>query len=199
VRGPTASNNQLSGEIPVELTSLFVLTTLLLDRNQLSGQIPSKINSWKSLSSLHLSRNNLSGSIPPAIGELPDILDLDLAGNQLSGEIPSEMNNLNLIALNLSSNQLTGRIPSNYNNLAYENSFLENSNLCIVNTVLKNLPDCRNRGGSHGRSDNRLLSKYLAMILALAVIIFLFAILVSHQGRKQPPERVVQRVESRGC
>ncbi|CAN0907281.1 Receptor-like protein kinase HSL1 [Linum grandiflorum] len=174
-----ASNNQFSGEIPVELTSLSRLITLLLDGNQLSGQIPSEIISWKSLSSLHLSRNKLSGPIPPAVGELPDMLDLDLSGNHFSGEIPNEMNNLKLIALNLSSNQLTGRIPSNYNNLAYENSFLDNSNLCAVNPVL-NLPDCRKRGGSNGSSGgNRLSSKYLAMILALAVIVFLFAVLVT--------------------
>ncbi|CAI0409535.1 unnamed protein product [Linum tenue] len=175
-----ASNNQISGEIPVELTSLSSLTTLLLDGNQLSGQIPSTILSWRSLSSLDLSRNKLTGSIPPAVGDLPDLLDLDLSENQLSGDIPKEFSNLRLTALNLASNQLSGKIPDDYNNLAYENSFANNSNLCAVNPVL-NLPNCRNRGGgiNGGSSSNRLSPKYLAMILALAVIVFLFASLVT--------------------
>ncbi|CAN1160064.1 LRR receptor-like serine/threonine-protein kinase HSL2, partial [Linum perenne] len=147
---------------------------------------------------LHLSRNKLSGSIPPAIGELPDILDLALAGNQLSGEIPSEMNNLNLTALNLLSNQLTGRIPSNYNNLAYENSFLENSNLCAVNSPEEpsRLQKPRRQPRQIrqqafvqvSRHDSRTGSNRLPLRYSS-----------QPSGRKQPPERVVQRVESRGC
>ncbi|EEF45874.1 receptor-like protein kinase HSL1 [Ricinus communis] len=169
-----ASNNLLSGEIPVEVTSLSHLNTLLLDGNQLLGQLPSKIISWKTLNTLNLSRNALSGQIPAAIGSLPDLLYLDLSQNHLSGQIPSEFGQLNLISLNLSSNQFSGQIPDKFDNLAYENSFLNNSNLCAVNPIL-DLPNCYTRS----RNSDKLSSKFLAMILIFTVTAFIITIVLT--------------------
>ncbi|XP_062164555.1 receptor-like protein kinase HSL1 [Alnus glutinosa] len=164
-----ASNNLLSGKIPVELTSLHRLNSLFLDGNQLSGELPSEIISWKSLTTLNLSRNKLSGKIPGVVGYLPDLLYLDLSENQLSGEIPPEIGNLRLTSLNLSYNQLSGKIPYQFENLAYENSFLNNSNLCADNPI-PGVPSCYT---TQLGSSNKLSSTYLAMILVLAVIVFL--------------------------
>ncbi|CBI20584.3 unnamed protein product, partial [Vitis vinifera] len=100
------NNNMLSGKIPVELTSLWNITVLLLDGNQFSGELPSQIISWKSLNKLNLSRNKLSGLIPKALGSLTSLSYLDLSENQFSGQIPPELGHLNLIILHLSSNQL---------------------------------------------------------------------------------------------
>ncbi|XP_050208568.1 receptor-like protein kinase HSL1 [Mercurialis annua] len=166
-----ASNNLLSGEIPVELTSLSFLNNLLLDGNQLSGQLPSRIISWKTLNTLDLARNDLSGQIPAAMGSLPNLLYLDLSQNHLSGKIPSEFANLNLVSLDLSSNQFSGQIPEKYDNLAYENSFLNNSNLCAVNPVL-DLPNCYTRT----RNSDKLSSKVLALILVLTITVFIVAV-----------------------
>ncbi|GAB2274858.1 hypothetical protein Dimus_009629 [Dionaea muscipula] len=165
-----ASNNSLSGTIPLELTNLSRITTLKLDGNRLSGEIPSQINSWQSLTTLNLARNQLSGSIPPAFGSLPDLIDLDLSDNDLSGQIPAEIGNLKLTALNLSSNKLTGEIPSSLDSTAYENSFLNNSNLCATNQI-PNLRSC-----SSPRSSKSFSSRFLAPILVIVVVVFLVAL-----------------------
>ncbi|WCJ29482.1 Leucine-rich receptor-like protein kinase family protein [Euphorbia peplus] len=163
-----ASNNLFSGEIPVELTSLKHLTTLLLDGNRLSGQLPSEMISWRSLTTMNLSRNELSGEIPKAMGYLPDLLYLDLSRNHFSGEIPSNFGGLKLTFLDLSSNKLSGKIPEEFDNLAYENSFVNNSELCAISPVL-DLPSCY----SKPKNSDKISSKVLALVLVLAITIFL--------------------------
>ncbi|KAF2285348.1 hypothetical protein GH714_000238 [Hevea brasiliensis] len=180
-----ASNNMFSGEIPVEVTSLSRLNTLMLDGNQLSGQLPTKIISWKLLTTLNLSRNALSGQIPAVMGSIPVLLYLDLSQNHFSGKIPSELGQLKLLVLNLSSNQLSGQIPGQFDNFAYENGFLNNSNLCAANPVL-NLPNCYI--SSH--NSNKLSSKVLAMILVFSITIsmataILTLVVVRHNTRKK--------------
>ncbi|KAJ6382795.1 hypothetical protein OIU77_031255 [Salix suchowensis] len=167
-----AINNLLSGEIPVEITTLPHLSNLLLDGNQFSGPLPSKIISWKSLTSLYLSRNALSGQIPKEIGSLPDLLYLDLSQNHFSGEIPLEFDQLKPIVLNLSSNHLSGKIPDQFDNLAYDHSFLNNSNLCAVNL---NFPNCY----AKLRGSKKMPSKTLALILVLTVTIFVVTMIVT--------------------
>ena len=66
----TLSNNQLAGEIPVEIGQLTNLTSLLLKNNQLIGKIPSEIGNLNNLTSLHLSDNQLTGEIPQAVCDL---------------------------------------------------------------------------------------------------------------------------------
>ncbi|KAL4334374.1 hypothetical protein GQ457_07G044860 [Hibiscus cannabinus] len=163
-----ASNNSFSGRIPKEITNLSSLTTLLLNGNDFSGELPSEIISWRSLTTLDVSNNKLSGEIPAAIGSLPDLLNLDLSQNQFSGEIPPGIGNLRLTSLNLSSNRLVGRIPSQLDNLAYENSFLNNADLCADDPTLK-LPDCNSKlHESKGFS-----SRHLAIILTFAILVIL--------------------------
>lgn len=167
-----ASNNMLSGQIPVEFTALSHLIELILDGNSLSGEMPNKIMSWSSLTTLNLARNKLSGKIPLSIASLPDLLDLDLSHNQFSGSIPPELGNVRLTSLNLSSNKLSGKIPYQFDNTAFENSFLNNPSLCANNLVLL---------GCHAqtRESNSLSPKILAMILVLAVTVFVVTVLVT--------------------
>ncbi|KAF9662351.1 hypothetical protein SADUNF_Sadunf18G0043800 [Salix dunnii] len=192
-----ASSNWFTGEIPLEITSMPHLSNLLLDGNQFSGQLPSKILSWKSLTSLNLSRNGLSGQIPKEIGSLPDLLDLDLSKNHFSGEIPPEFGQLKLIFLNLSSNNLSGKIPDQFNNLAYDNSFLKNSELCVIYPIL-NLPDCY----SKRRDSKTLFSKILSLILVLTVTILFVTIIVTlfmvrdYQRRKQKRDLALWKLTS---
>ncbi|XP_022750149.1 receptor-like protein kinase HSL1 isoform X1 [Durio zibethinus] len=169
-----ANNNFFSGKIPKEITNLSRLITLFLDGNEFSGELPSEIISWRSLNSLNVSNNKLSGEIPAAIGSLPDLINLDLSENQFSGEIPPEIGNLKLGSLNLSCNQLVGRIPNQLDNIAFENSFLNNANLCADDPVLK-LPDCY----SKLHKPKKLSSKFLAMILALAILVSLVILLLT--------------------
>ncbi|KAK6236796.1 hypothetical protein SCA6_012133 [Theobroma cacao] len=169
-----ASNSLFSGKIPKEITNLSRLNTLSLDDNDFSGELPSEIISWRSLVTLNVSNNKLSGKIPAAIGSLPDLINLDLSENQLSGEIPLEIGNLKLTFLNLSSNQLTGKIPTQLDNPAYENSFLDNADLCADVPTLK-LPDCYSKLDE----PEKLSSKYVAMIIALAILVSLVILLMT--------------------
>ncbi|XP_060208393.1 receptor-like protein kinase 5 [Lycium barbarum] len=166
-----ASNNSFSGQIPVELTSLSRLTRLELDGNSLSGEIPANIRSWKSLAILDLARNKLSGKIPAAIGLVPDLVALDLSQNQLSGPISPQLGVRRITSLNLSSNQLTGKIPDAFANLAFDNSFLNNPSLCATNS-LPFLPSCNAKVGD----SKRLSHGILALILVLAIAVFLFSV-----------------------
>ncbi|KAF3435222.1 hypothetical protein FNV43_RR22309 [Rhamnella rubrinervis] len=83
------SNNNISGEIPVELTDLIKLGTLNLSMNHLTGKIPGKIGNFERLETLDLSINKLSGPIPPSMSSLTFLNHLNLSHNNLSGEIPT--------------------------------------------------------------------------------------------------------------
>ncbi|KAI3822031.1 hypothetical protein L1987_09612 [Smallanthus sonchifolius] len=170
-----ASNNLLLGEIPTGFTNLSQLSVLYLDGNSLSGELPSTIRSWNSLTTLNLARNNLSGPIPPAITSLPHLLDLDLSENQFSGKIPPEFSRLRLTTLNLSSNKLTGRVPYAFDNLAYENSFLNNPNLC-ASSPIPNLHNCYATYTKSSHS-NKFSPNIIAMIVVLSAFVILVAIL----------------------
>ena len=83
------SRNNLSGEIPAELTSLTLLNSLNLSGNQLTGKIPENIGSLHQLETLDLSSNHLSGHIPPSMSSMTFLSHLNLSYNNLSGQIPS--------------------------------------------------------------------------------------------------------------
>ncbi|XP_062102883.1 receptor-like protein EIX2 [Humulus lupulus] len=84
------SDNNLSGEIPMELTSLILLGTLNLSMNHLTGSIPSTIGNCEKLETLDLSMNNLSGPIPQNMSSLTFLNHLNLSYNNLSGKIPTK-------------------------------------------------------------------------------------------------------------
>ncbi|KAI3468754.1 hypothetical protein Pfo_025417 [Paulownia fortunei] len=84
------STNNLTGEIPPEVTSLVGLLGLNLSRNNLVGFIPRDIGQLELLNFLDLSQNNLSGGIPPTLSQLSHLGVLDLSFNNLSGRIPWE-------------------------------------------------------------------------------------------------------------
>ncbi|EEF47491.1 serine/threonine-protein kinase bri1, putative [Ricinus communis] len=83
------SHNNLTREIPEELTNLSALGTLNLSWNKFSGQIPESIGNMRWLESLDLSCNHLVGSIPPSMSSLTSLSYLNLSYNNLSGRIPS--------------------------------------------------------------------------------------------------------------
>ncbi|KAG2596158.1 hypothetical protein PVAP13_5KG144014, partial [Panicum virgatum] len=83
------SSNNLSGEIPEEITTLDALVNLNLSWNCFSGVVSNKIGEMQSLESLDLSRNNLSGEIPASLSNLTFLSYLDLSYNNLTGRIPS--------------------------------------------------------------------------------------------------------------
>ncbi|XP_059439562.1 receptor-like protein EIX2 [Corylus avellana] len=83
------SSNNLSGEIPENLTSISKLAIVNFSRNHLTGRIPEKIGNLHMLESLDLSMNELYGPIPESLSSLTFLSHLNLSFNNLSGKIPS--------------------------------------------------------------------------------------------------------------
>ncbi|XP_037457818.1 receptor-like protein kinase 5 [Triticum dicoccoides] len=138
-----AENNQLSGDLPVNMSKFANLTDLSVSGNQLTGSIPASVNLLQKLNSLNLSGNRLSGTIPPSsIGLLPSLNILDLSGNEITGAIPPDFNNLKLNKLDMSSNQLTGEVLPSLQSAAYESSFVGNHGLCARKGSGVDLPKC---------------------------------------------------------
>ena len=106
------AQNELNGELPVELGDLTNLQILYLNQNMLSGAIPVALGKLTNLEQLSLSQNMLSGEIPAALGDLTNLQSLSLSANTLSGKIPAKLGNLtNLEDLFLNRNELSGPLP----------------------------------------------------------------------------------------
>lgn len=83
------SINNLSGEIPQEITKLFRLGTLNLSMNHLTGRIPTSIERLERIETLDFSNNRLSGPIPQSMASLTFLNHLNLSYNNMSGQIPT--------------------------------------------------------------------------------------------------------------
>ncbi|PON62450.1 LOW QUALITY PROTEIN: LRR domain containing protein [Trema orientale] len=102
------SNNNLSGEFPVQLTSLHGLLSLNLSGNHLRGSIPATIGSMTGVQSLDFSRNQLSGKIPPSVSNLHFLSLFNVSFNSLSGEIPLSTQIQSMDTSNFVGNRLCG-------------------------------------------------------------------------------------------
>ena len=83
--------NNLTGDIPPELSDLAKLRELDLGVNDLSGEIPPELGVLGNLTSLRLGWNDLSGRIPPELGNLSSLTRLWVNNNQLEGCIPDRL------------------------------------------------------------------------------------------------------------
>ncbi|KAK2976426.1 hypothetical protein RJ640_001819 [Escallonia rubra] len=133
--------------------TLSLVTSMDLSSNNLSGEVPKELTSLVGMRSLNLSGNFLTGMIPKKIGDMELLESLDFSRNQLSGEIPSSVSSLTFLShLNLSFNNLSGRIPTSTQLQSFNAScFIGNklcgppvSKNCTVNGVA---PDNRNEEG----------------------------------------------------
>ncbi|PNX94948.1 LRR receptor-like kinase resistance protein, partial [Trifolium pratense] len=102
----------INGRIVEYLKQMQVHSVIDLSKNNLSGEIPVNITQLIHLGALNLSWNHLTGNIPNNIGLLKDLENLDLSHNNLSGPIPTSMASMTFLShLNLSHNNLSGQIP----------------------------------------------------------------------------------------
>ncbi|KAL6010382.1 hypothetical protein ACLOJK_000813 [Asimina triloba] len=106
------SCNWLSGHLPVEISKMSSLKSLIFGGNRFNGIVPPQFGELSSLLVLDLSSNNLTGAIPSTIGNLTSLMWLMLAQNKLTGAVPREIGNCSsLLWLNLANNRFIGEIP----------------------------------------------------------------------------------------
>lgn len=110
---------------------LGLVTNVDLSDNNLSGEIPREITNLDGLIYLNISKNQLGGQIPPNIGNMRSLESIDISRNQISGEIPSTMSNLSFLnKLDLSYNLLEGKVPTGTQLQTFEASNFVGNNLC---------------------------------------------------------------------
>ncbi|XWS47712.1 hypothetical protein CRYUN_Cryun13aG0007700 [Craigia yunnanensis] len=161
-------------------STLRLVTSMDLSDNNLSGEIPADITSLFGLWSLNLSTNGLTGRIPETIGNMGTLESLDFSFNQLSGAIPPSISNLTFLSyLNVAYNNLTGKIPSSTQLQSFDASNFEGNNLCgppltdncSINGVT---PDAENREGSGDGLEVDRFWFFVSMALGFVVAFWSF-------------------------
>ncbi|KAJ8755637.1 hypothetical protein K2173_022232 [Erythroxylum novogranatense] len=163
------SNNELSGDLDWNYTSLSDLELFDAYNNNFTAPLPLGVLSLKKLMHLDLGGNFFYGKIPPSYGQLVGLEYLQLAGNDLSGKIPGELGNLtklrelylgyynafeggipveignlaNLVELDLSKCGLDGSIPQELGNLKQLESLYVYTNL-FTGSIPKELGNLTN-------------------------------------------------------
>ncbi|KAL3655412.1 Leucine-rich repeat receptor-like serine threonine tyrosine-protein kinase sobir1 [Castilleja foliolosa] len=106
-------NNQLSDEIPAQITDCQKLEILNIGKNLFTGKIPSLLSSLNRLQVLDLSSNKFTGNLG-FLKHFPNLETLNLADNTFSGKLPMSLRSFhNLRFVNLSGNfLLEDQVPS---------------------------------------------------------------------------------------
>ncbi|XP_059308924.1 inactive leucine-rich repeat receptor-like serine/threonine-protein kinase At1g60630 [Lycium ferocissimum] len=120
-------NNSISGQIP-NLTGLFNLKSLFLNKNNFSGKFPVSVTGLHRIKVINLAGNKLSGEIPVTLTKLSRLYMLYIENNEFTGELPS-LNQPSLKFLNVSNNRFSGEIPVTLTRFN-ESCFAGNVNLC---------------------------------------------------------------------
>ncbi|RYH29512.1 hypothetical protein EON65_08260 [archaeon] len=114
----TLASYNLTGSLPSQLASLFLISFLDLDYNYINGTIPNALCNLTKLEYLSLRDNRLGGTIPACLQtNLTNLYSLSLHRNYLHGSISKFGELINLRYLSYSRNYLTGTLPSSIQHL----------------------------------------------------------------------------------
>ncbi|XP_022760831.1 LRR receptor-like serine/threonine-protein kinase GSO1 [Durio zibethinus] len=133
ITGPTSESASvvMKGQLLEYSSTLNLVRIVDISCNNLSGEIPQEVTNLQGLQSLNLSHNHLIGKIPENIGGMKSLESLDLSVNQLSGLIPQSMSGMTFLShLNVSCNNLTGQIPSSTQLQSFYTSSYAGNHLC---------------------------------------------------------------------
>eukprot|EP00257_Ricinus_communis_P002153 XP_002513051.3 receptor-like protein EIX1 [Ricinus communis] len=142
----------IKGRVAEYSTILGFVKAIDLSNNNLSGEIPMNITSLVGLQSLSFSQNSLTGRIPKDIGAMQSLESIDFSQNHLFGEIPESISSLTFLShLNLSNNKLTGKIPSGTQLRGFDPSSFMDNDLCGPPLPL----NCSKEGILHAPDDEK--------------------------------------------
>lgn len=175
----------LKGKFPHGIRNCSSLTGLDLSNNNLSGSIPEDISTiLEFVTSLDLSSNNFSGPIPKTLANCTYLNTLKLEQNQLTGQIPLEFGLLTrLKAFDVSSNLLTGQIPTF--NSSVDASFANNPGLCGSSS----LGFCKGKTSSKSNTGviaGAAVGGVTVAALALGILMFFFVRRVAYKKEEDP-------------
>ncbi|XP_073310455.1 brassinosteroid LRR receptor kinase-like [Primulina huaijiensis] len=174
-RYPCSYNRVYSGTLQPNFNRNGSMIFLDLSYNELEGNIPKELGSMYYLFVLNLGHNDLSGPIPQELSGLKTVAILDFSYNRLNGSIPQSLNSLRLGEIDLSNNNLSGMIPDSAPFDTFPDSrFANNSGLCGYP-----LPRCGaglgSGNGQHEKSHHKRAS--IAGSVAIGLLFSLFCVL----------------------
>jgi len=107
------SKNDLNSQIPQELFSLTMLSTLSLAECNVQGTLPTEINQLSQLHELNLFENSLTGRLPETMSRLVHLRKLALSYNEFQGQLPTWLNDFpRLQQFWAVGNDFTGALPA---------------------------------------------------------------------------------------
>nr|GMC99984.1 systemin receptor SR160-like [Ipomoea batatas] len=111
-----------------QLTNLY---SIYLSRNNLSGTIPLGLSTCSKLQDLDLSANYFTGKIP-SFGELQQLQNIDVSYNKFSGDICETVSHMwdARLTLRMCKNHFSGRIPYELVKLKFVGASFDDVNLC---------------------------------------------------------------------
>ncbi|PRP87384.1 putative LRR receptor-like serine/threonine-protein kinase [Planoprotostelium fungivorum] len=110
------NNNRFSGFLPPQISGCTYLQIFDATNNDMFGEVPSSISSMYSLNVLRLGGNNFQGALPD-MSSLINLQDLSINNNRLVSNLAQLTSLTQLTSLDLSNNPLNSSIPSSIVNL----------------------------------------------------------------------------------
>ncbi|WCJ36650.1 disease resistance family protein / LRR family protein [Euphorbia peplus] len=155
-------------------TLLTMVTSMDISNNNLSGDIPDEVTALSGLRFLNFSGNHLTGEIPKNIGRMKKLESVDLSKNRLSGNIPPSMSGMNFLSyLNISYNNLSGQIPSSTQLQSLDASTYIGNNLCgppLTKDCSVDQSSANDDNEEEEESDNTVIEDYfLSSVLGFVV------------------------------